>query len=166
MGGKDYHTAGRLTTDVLKSVLPSNNYDYFMCGNGAFMKSLYDGLVAWGVAEAKIHYEAFGPATIKKTSDTVTLRKAAAAGAGSAVKVTFGKSGKVVMWDPGLLNLLDFARAHEVRIDSGCCAGSCGSCSVAVKQGEVEYLSKTDSAEAGSCLTCVCRPKSDLVLDA
>ena len=162
--GKDFHTAGRLPADVLKAVLPSSNYDYYMCGNGSFMKSMYEGLIGWGVPEAKIHYEAFGPATIKKTSDTLTLRKADAGG--KVVNVTFGKSGKVVRWDPALLNLLDFARANEVRIDSGCCAGSCGSCSVAVKEGEVEYLSKADAGEAGSCLTCVCRPKGDLVLDA
>lgn len=162
--GKDFHTAGRLNADVLKAALPSSNYDYYMCGNGSFMKSMYEGLIAWGVPEAKIHYEAFGPATIKKTSDTLTLRKAEEGG--KVVNVTFGRSGKVVRWDPALLNLLDFARANDVRIDSGCCAGSCGSCSVAVKQGEVEYLSKVDPGEAGSCLACVCRPKGDLVLDA
>ena len=162
--GKDFHTSGRLTADVLKAVLPSNNYDYYMCGNGSFMKSMYEGLIGWGVPEAKIHYEAFGPATIKKTSDTLTIRKAEAGG--KVVNVTFGKSGKVVRWDPALLNLLDFARANDVRIDSGCCAGSCGSCSVAVKQGEVEYLVKADLGEAGSCLACVCRPKGDLGLDA
>lgn len=166
--GKDYHSEGRLNVDVLKEVLPSNNYDYYMCGNGAFMASLYEGLIEWGVPDAKIHYEAFGPATIKKasekkTGDTLTLKKSAV-GASSAFNITFGKSGKVVAWDPSLGNLLDFARANNVRIDSGCCAGSCGSCSVAIKEGEVEYL-KECSPEAGSCLTCVCQPKSNLVLD-
>lgn len=165
--GRDFQSEGRLNVDVLKAVLPSNNYDYYMCGNGAFMKSLYEGLIAWGVPDAKIHYEAFGPATIKKTSDTLKLKKSAVtAAAAASVSVTFGKSGKVVTWDPGLLNLLDFARAHDVRIDSGCCAGSCGSCSVAIREGEVEYLGNAASAEAGSCLACVCRPKSNLVLDA
>ncbi len=164
--GRDFHSEGRLNADVLKAVLPSNNYDYFMCGNGSFMKSMYEGLIAWGVPDAKIHYEAFGPATIKKTSDTVSLKKPDVSTTGKAVSVTFGKSGKVVTWNPTLLNLLDFARAHDVRIDSGCCAGSCGSCSVAIKEGEVEYLVKAENPEAGSCLTCVCRPKSNLVLDA
>jgi ferredoxin-NADP reductase len=164
--GRDYHTAGRLTPDVLKSVLPSNNYDYYLCGNGSFMKTMYEGLTEWGVPDAKIHYEAFGPATIKKTTATPPTTTATAAGA-KAVQVTFGKSGKVVAWDPATLNLLDFALANEVRIDSGCRAGSCGSCSVAVKQGEVEYLGgETNVGEAGSCLACICRPKTDLVLDA
>lgn len=163
--GRDYKTEGRLNVDVLKSVLPSNNYDYYMCGNGGFMSTLFNGLKDWGVPESKIHFEAFGPATIKKTSDTVSMKKSTAAST-STLSVSFAKSGKVIPWEPGMVNLLDFAREHGVRIDSGCCAGSCGSCSIAIKEGEVEYLSKDVSPEAGSCLTCVCRPKSNLVLDA
>ena len=165
--GRDYHTAGRLTPEVLKSVLPSNNYDYYLCGNGSFMKSMYEGLTDWGVPEARIHYEAFGPATIKKTAAGAPPAAASGGTAQKALQVTFGKSGKVVPWDPALLNLLDFALAQDVRIDSGCRAGSCGSCSVAVKAGDVEYLGgETNVGEAGSCLTCICRPKSDLTLDA
>jgi ferredoxin len=63
--------------------------------------------------------------------------------------------------------VLELAEGQGVRIDAGCRAGSCGSCLVAVKSGEVEYLSKPEAEpEAGSCLTCICKPKSDLVLDA
>ncbi len=52
-------------------------------------------------------------------------------------------------------------------IDSGCRAGSCGSCITAIKEGEVEYLSQPGSVpDAGSCLTCIAVPKSNLVLDA
>ena len=116
--------------------------------------------------DGKIHYEAFGPATIKKTTETAPPIPVDGAGTAKKFSITFGKSGRVVAWDPALLNLLDFAKAHDVRIDSGCRAGSCGSCSVAVKQGAVEYLSQVDAGEEGSCLTCVCRPKTDLVLDA
>lgn len=174
--GRDYQHEGRLTADLLKGLLPSSNYDFYLCGNGAFMKDMYEGLSAWGVPEARIHFEAFGPATIKKTSDTVKLAQAKAAaesgltvGSAAAVKcaVTFAKSGKQAQWDPKAGNLLEFARGLGVRIDSGCCAGSCGSCLVAIKSGAVDYLAKADAElEAGSCLTCICRPKDDLVLDA
>jgi hypothetical protein len=38
---------------------------------------------------------------------------------------------------------------------------------VAISSGAVDYLKKPDAEpEAGTCLTCICRPKSDLVLDA
>jgi hypothetical protein len=162
--GRDYHYETRVTVELLKEILPSNNFDYYLCGNGAFMKSITEGLEAWGVPEKDIYFEAFGPATIKKKaaqptpSETVHMAK---------MLVTFGRSGKQVRWEPSLVNLLDFARANDVRIDSGCCAGSCGSCLVAIRSGEVEYLSKPDvGPEAGACLTCICRPKGDIVLDA
>ena len=64
-------------------------------------------------------------------------------------------------------SLLDFALEQGVKIDSGCRAGSCGSCLVAIKSGDVEYVSEPgEKPETGSCLTCICRPKGDLVLDA
>lgn len=162
--GNDYHHEGRVSIELLKEVLPSNNFEYFLCGNGAFMKSITEGLEAWGVPEKDIYFEAFGPATVKKkvtepsASETVFMSK---------MQVTFGRSGKTVRWEPGMGNLLDFAREQGVRIDSGCCAGSCGSCVVAIRSGAVEYLKKPDAEpEAGTCLTCICRPKGDVVLDA
>ena len=162
--GKDFHSEGRVGIELLKEILPSNNFEYFLCGSGAFMKSLTDGLEAWGVPDKDVHFEAFGPATVKKKtvapspSETVHLQK---------VNVTFARSNKTVRWEPSLENLLEFAKAQGVKIDSGCCAGSCGSCVVAIKSGDVDYLKKPDATpEAGSCFTCVCRPKNDLVLDA
>ena len=162
--GKDFHHEGRVSIELLKEVLPSNNFEYFLCGSGAFMKSLTDGLEAWGVPDAVVHFEAFGPATVKKkaaaptAAETTHLQK---------VMVTFARSNKTVRWEPSLENILEFAKAQGVKIDSGCCAGSCGSCVVAIKSGEVNYLKKPDATpEAGSCFTCVCRPKNDLVLDA
>jgi ferredoxin len=85
----------------------------------------------------------------------------------SKLQVTFARSGKTLRWEPSAGNLLEFARAEGVRIDSGCCAGSCGSCLVAIKSGTVQYLKPPDTEpEQGTCLTCICRPKGNLVLDA
>jgi len=162
--GRDYQHEGRVSVDLFKELLPSNNYDYFLCGPGAFMKSITDGLAAWGVPDANVHFEAFGPASVKKAappqsaSDTMMLSK---------ITVTFGKSNKTHHWDPSLSSLLEFAEARGVKIDAGCRAGNCGTCLVAIKSGEVEYLaSQGASAETGSCLTCICKPKTNLVLDA
>jgi Flavodoxin reductases (ferredoxin-NADPH reductases) family 1 len=122
--GTHYNHEGRVSIELLKEILPSNNFDYYLCGNGAFMKSITEGLEAWGVPEKDIYFEAFGPATVKKKtaqpspSETVHMAK---------MQVTFGRSNKTVRWEPALGNLLDFAREQGVRIDSGCCAGSCGS---------------------------------------
>jgi ferredoxin-NADP reductase len=162
--GKDFHHEGRVGIELLKEILPSNNFEYYLCGSGAFMKSLTDGLEAWGVPDKDVFFEAFGPATVKKKAaaptqaETTHLQK---------VMVTFARSNKTVRWEPSQENLLEFAKAQGVKIDSGCCAGSCGSCVVAIKSGEVNYLKKPDTTpDVGTCLTCVCRPKNDIVLDA
>ncbi|HEY2082193.1 MAG TPA: 2Fe-2S iron-sulfur cluster-binding protein [Verrucomicrobiae bacterium] len=161
---KDFQHEGRVTVELFKQLLPSNNFDYFLCGPGAFMKSITDGLAEWGVLDANVHFEAFGPASVKKAapppsaSDTMMLSK---------ITVTFGKSNKTHHWDPSLSSLLEFAEARGVKIDAGCRAGNCGTCLVAIKSGDVEYLaSQGASTETGSCLTCICKPKSNLVLDA
>jgi len=164
VNGRNYHHEGRVDIALLKEVLPSNNFEYYLCGSGAFMKSLTDGLEAWGVPEKDVHFEAFGPASVKKK--TVALTPAETTHL-TKINVTFGRSGKTVRWEPAVENILEFARAQGIKIDSGCCAGSCGSCVVAIKSGEVDYLKKPDATpDAGTCLTCVCRPKNDLVLDA
>jgi len=162
--GRDYQHEGRVSIELLKELLPSNNFEYYLCGNGAFMKSITDGLEAWGVPEKDVYFEAFGPATVKKKTAPPTPTETDLL---SKLNVTFSRSGKTFHWRPSAGNLLEFARSQGVRIDSGCCAGSCGSCLVAIKSGSVDYLKPPDAEpEQGACLTCICRPKADLILDA
>ncbi len=162
--GRDYQHEGRVDIGLLKALLPSSNFEYYLCGSGAFMKSLTDGLEAWGVPDKDVYFEAFGPATVKKKTAAPSPEETAHL---AKIKVTFGRSGKTVRWEPAAGNILEFAAAQGVRIDSGCCAGSCGSCVVAIKSGQVDYLKKPDAEpEAGTCLACICRPQKDLVLDA
>jgi hypothetical protein len=162
--GRDYQHEGRVSIELLKEALPSNNFEYYLCGNGSFMKSLTDGLEEWGVPEKDVHFEAFGPATVKKKAPELSPSETKFL---SKTHVTFKRSGKVVGWDPNAGNLLDLALANGVRIEAGCRAGGCGSCLVAIKAGKVSYVSQPDAApEEGACLTCICRPASDLELDA
>jgi hypothetical protein len=162
--GSDYHHVGRVSIELLKELLPSNNFEYYLCGNGAFMKSITEGLEAWGVPDKDVHFEAFGPATVKKKSATLSPEETTHL---QRLNVTFARSNKTVRWEPAAENLLDFARSQGVKIDSGCCAGSCGSCVVAITAGTVDYLKRPDTEpEAGTCLTCICRPKNHLTLDA
>lgn len=164
VAGRDYQHEGRVTIELLKEKLPSNNYDYYLCGPGPFMNSITDGLMEWGVPKNSIHYEAFGPATVKKTAAPLTESETVVL---SRLKVTFSRAGKTAGWTPSTTSLLDFAEANGIKIDAGCRAGNCGTCLVAIKSGSVDYLGDFGaSAESGSCLTCVCKPKTDLVIDA
>jgi uncharacterized protein len=162
--GRDYQHAERVSVELMKKVLPSNNFEYYICGPGAFMKSITDGLAEWGVPDAAVFFEAFGPATVKKA---VAAPPSAEVATASAVQITFSRSNKVCSWKPTLGSLLDLADEHGIKIESGCRAGNCGTCLVAIKSGAVDYLTEHGAdAESGSCLTCICKPRTNLVLDA
>ena len=54
-------SAGRVTIDALKRVLPFDDYDFYLCGPESFMRDLYEGLRGLNVADERIRFEAFGP---------------------------------------------------------------------------------------------------------
>ena len=81
--------------------------------------------------------------------------------------MVFSRSGTSLSWDGSAESLLDFAEQNGVDIDSGCRAGSCGTCITAIKSGDVVYnIEPGSEPEDGSCLTCIATPKTDLTLDA
>jgi ferredoxin len=114
-----------------------------------------------------VHFEAFGPASVKKAAKPEVKAGLTAEAATSSATITFAKAGQTVPWSAEHATLLDAADAAGVRIEAGCRAGNCGACLVAIKSGEVEYLNDHGSSvEAGSCLACICKPKGALVIDA
>jgi ferredoxin-NADP reductase len=157
--GKDYHHQGRLTLDLLKQQLGSNNYDFYLCGPGPMMEEMHNALLEWNVPKGNIHLEAFGPASVKKNPPVDQPV--------DALKVTFSRSGREMSWTGEADSLLDFALAGEIPIGYGCRAGNCGTCKTAIKSGTVKYLKDPGcEVEAGSCLTCICVPESPLTLEA
>jgi ferredoxin-NADP reductase len=163
--GEDYHVAGRVSVDLLRQELPSNNHHFYYCGPGAMMESLANGLKEWGVPDARLHYEAFGPLSVKQVNHAI-VRAPAPANAKQHY-VTFRKSGTALPWDASRGTLLDLAELAGIAIASGCRTGNCGTCVVAVQEGEVTYLQPPGTTpEARTCLACIAQPKGDLVLDA
>ena len=156
---------GRVSVAKIREQLPSNNYTFYTCGPPAMMKSITDDLNEWKVPKADIRYESFGPASVPKpvtggaASDATT--------AATSIDVVFSRSGKTLQWAPEAGSLLDLAEANGITMDSGCRAGNCGTCIVAVKEGVTEYLNEPGEApEDGSCLACISIPTSTLTLDA
>lgn len=159
--GRDFDHAERVSVELLKNTLESNNYDFYICGPPPMMNAMVEDLDAWGVPRDKIHYEAFGPASVKRVS---TVSEGASA---SGVQVTFARSGKTLAWGGDAGSLLEFAEANGIPMDCGCRAGNCGTCLTAIREGEVEYLNEPGApVEEGSCLTCISVPKSNVSLDA
>ncbi len=162
--GRDYHHRERVSVDLLKRLLPSNNYQFYICGPPPMMAAMVEGLSDWGVPDDDIRFEAFGPATVKRSpSATRTL----AIQAPGALSVTFAKSNKTCAWSKDDTFLLELAEKNGVAMDSGCRVGNCNTCLTAIKEGQVAYLTEPDTMpEKGSCLTCISIPKTNLVLDA
>ena len=126
------------------------------------MQTLVLALAEWGVALADIHYEAFGPASVKLPGVA-----AAAAPMATGVDVRFQRSGRTLTWDAEDASLLDFAERHGIEVESGCRSGGCGSCETRLLDGSVQYEHVPDHDVApGHCLLCVGRPSSPLVLEA
>ena len=165
--GTDYDCEGHVSLDLLSQHLQTSNYQFFLCGPPPMMESLTRQLKQWGVPHEDIRTEAFGPASVKakRASTPKTLGQPATPKA--TFSITFAKTGRQVPWDENASNILEFSKTNGVTIDSACCAGGCGTCQVAVVSGEVDYDDEPEcEVESGCCLTCIGRPKGDLVLDA
>jgi nitric oxide dioxygenase len=60
---KNFDKEGFIDLDWLKSILPTNQADFYFCGPTPFMKVVNSALKEWGVAAENIHFEFFGPAS-------------------------------------------------------------------------------------------------------
>ena len=161
----DFYHAGHVDLALLQHVLPSSSFEFYVCGPPAMMNSLVPALVEWGVPKSRIKFEAFGPASIKGFEPVKAAPKQAAT-TQQTFKVTFSRSGRTLNWDSNYDSLLAFGTANGIAMDSGCSAGECLTCEVALKSGQVHYVKEPSEApDAGNCLPCVCIPEADLELD-
>lgn len=161
--GHDYQATGYVSAELLQEMLPSLNYDFYMCGPPPMMSSLFEGLQERGVPEARVHFEAFGPASVKKTAPPPPAADTPAEG----VEVIFARSSKTVTWKGDNQSLLELAEEHGVAMSFGCRAGSCGECATAIKDGKIRYLTEPGfTPETGSCLACCSVPEGRLTVDA
>ncbi len=162
--GVDFQHRGHVDLALLQSTLARGEQQFYVCGPSAMMENLVPGLAQWGVASKDIHFEAFGPATVRLSPDA-SLPVAGDAQA-LPVAVTFRRSGRTLNWQGHQSSLLDFAEAHGIPVESGCRSGGCGSCVASVVSGAVDYASAPDFDLApGQCLLCVGKPREALVLD-
>ncbi len=160
--GRDYQHQGRIDINLLRTQLPNKPYHFYICAPTSMLESLVLALEDWGIPDTHIHFEAFGPASIQRR-----VTEAQGQAANASMFVNFALSGQQFQWQPFASNLLAFAEAKGVSINAGCRAGSCGSCQTKLITGEVEYHQPPDyDPEPGSCLLCVCIPKTSITLQA
>ncbi len=152
---------GHIDLGALKRLLPSNAFDFYVCGPAAMMDSVTRDLQDWGVPADRVHTEAFGPAAVRRTV------RGAATQPDCGFDVTFERSGVTAQWSRCDSPLLELAEDHAVAIDFGCRAGSCGTCVTRLLSGSVRYLHPPNAPlEAGQILPCIAVPAEPLTLDA
>jgi ferredoxin-NADP reductase/DMSO/TMAO reductase YedYZ heme-binding membrane subunit len=155
-------SAGRLEMSLIRQLLPGPGGDFYLCGPGPFMKTLYDGLKNWGVPAERIHYEFFGPATVKfGDKETATP----ANGASVAWQVQFQPKDVSIAWDGTQPNLLEFALGSGLKPKYGCKTGVCGSCACRLVSGTVRYdQAAAVSVGEGEVLLCCAQPESNVTI--
>lgn len=150
---------GPLTLDLLKSLLPFDDHEFFLCGPPGFMQALYDDLRGLGVRDARIQAEAFGPSSLKRRPDGATAAPTPPAPAAKQATVTFLRSGGAAEWTPRRGTLLEFAEGKGLNPPFSCRAGHCGSCATRITAGRVTYAEPTAWRPAeGEVLLCCAVP--------
>jgi len=159
--GVDFHVPGLITIELLKQLLPNNHCQFYLCGPSPFMEAMNTSLIEWQVPDSRIFSEAFGPASVKRTKTTSDDDAAT-----PSAQVQFTSMQESICWDHQCESLLELAEANGIVIDSGCRAGSCGTCQTPLLRGQVKYPSGMQvDCDPGQCFTCIAQPDGDVELD-
>jgi ferredoxin-NADP reductase/predicted pyridoxine 5'-phosphate oxidase superfamily flavin-nucleotide-binding protein len=152
--GEHYDSTGYVDTELLKSLLPLDDYDFYLCGPPAFMESLFAGLKSLSVPDKRIHYEFFGPGTtLHKESGNGSLIDALKDQ--PPVAVQFARSGINTTWDPSKGTLLDLAESEGLQPAYSCRSGICQTCATKVSRGSVAYVEQP-MVDPGECTALIC----------
>jgi uncharacterized protein len=138
--GTTHDGEGHITIDVLKELLPLNDYDFYLCGPPPFMQSLYDGLTGIGVRYERIHYEPFGSGTVLKPEPKPEAPVRTGQLGDGAVTVRFARSGVTAQWSRDSGTLLELAETVGLAPVFGCRSGICGTCATRIVSGSVDYI--------------------------
>ncbi len=186
-----HQLSGLITREQLQRCLPLDDYDFYLCGPSAFMQLNYGVLRSLGVAQNRIHYEFFGPATVlEQTVVDAAVSRAAhvpaqpepptaaselaaqpsesgnAGEQGATQRVTFLPDGRQAQWHEDCPSLLDLAEEAGLSPDFNCRAGLCNTCMCTLVSGEVDYFEEPlDPVPDGKVLLCCSRPRAAVVVE-
>ena len=162
--GVDYHFPGHVTMDIVRQALPHYSYQFYLCGPPPFMDSLFNGLVEAGVPESRVRFEAFGPASISKSRSKTSNDAQPQQSTGDVI--TFRASNVTANWNTDSESILEVGESNGVEMESGCRAGSCGTCEVEIAKGKVRYPEGQQvECSPGRCLPCIAKPDGSLELE-
>lgn len=157
--GIDYDASGRIDMQLLSRFLAFGDYDFYVCGPPPFTQAIYDGLRGYNIADVRIHAEAFGPASLIRTSDQGAATPTQLPPSTQPVSVAFMDSLKEARWTPETGTLLELAEARGLEPEFSCRQGSCGTCRTKLVNGSVTYVKKpTAKVDEDEVLICCAVP--------
>lgn len=157
--GEDFERAGRIDIQLLKALLPFDDFDFYLCGPSRFTQGLYDSLRALRIADARIHAESFGPSTLRRQPDPGPALLEQTMAATGSVPVLFAQSAQQAHWTPESGSLLELAESRGLNPEFSCRGGSCGTCSTRLVSGQVHYpLPPAELPPSGEVLICCAIP--------
>ncbi|RQO68735.1 ferredoxin--NADP(+) reductase [Aquitalea sp. FJL05] len=126
----------------------------YVCGPVSLIEAVKAAGAAQGIAPARLHWEQF----------------AASTQSGEAFTVVLARSGREIRVEAAQTILQAIEQDGSAAVDCLCREGVCGTCEVAIVQGEAEhrdqYLSEEEKAAQQSLLICVSRARGErIVLD-
>jgi hypothetical protein len=157
--GEDFELSGRIDIALLKTLLPFDDFDFYLCGPSGFTQSLYDELRALNIDDVRIHAETFGPSSLRRQPDQGSHTLAQAPAATGPVPVLFQHSAKEARWTPDSGSLLQLAESRGLTPEFSCRGGSCGTCATRLLSGQVHYpIPPAESPTADTVLICCAVP--------
>ena len=58
---KGFISEGRIDAELIESLVPGRDADYYFCGPKPFMIDIYHQLLTWGIPASQARFEFFGP---------------------------------------------------------------------------------------------------------
>ena len=167
--GRDFDSAGRLTSSVLAELEPPRDAEAYLCGPTPFMQEISAGLAAIGLDASRIHTEPFGPAPGLTPGIAATPARTPhppPGQPGSGPTIEFARSDLAIPWSNEYANLLELAEGCDVPVRWSCRTGVCHNCETTLIAGDVDYNpDPVEPPAEGSVLICCSRPRDNVVLD-
>jgi ferredoxin-NADP reductase len=146
---------GRFTRELLEETAPDfRDLDTYLCGPGGFMRSVVQTYEAAGADLAKLRYELFNADfDVSEVLEQSHL-------------VRFARSGVESLANRPL-TILQQAEAKGLRVETGCRAGTCGTCRCKKKRGVVFNVATQRESGTGEELIfpCVSVARSTVEID-
>ena len=167
--GRDFDSAGRLTSSVLAELEPPRDAEAYLCGPTPFMQEISAGLAAIGLDASRIHTEPFGPAPGLTPGIAATPARTPhppPGQPGSGPTIEFARSDLAIPWSNEYAKLLELAEGCDVPVRWSCRTGVCHNCETTLIAGDVDYNpDPVEPPAEGSVLICCSRPRDNVVLD-